>query len=146
MLLAKEKDSLETNRSEEQGTFRIKATGKAFRVLIDGLYANKAQSIVRELASNAFDSHIAAKTSKPFFIHVPTTMRPEFYVRDYGIGMSHQKVMNLYSTLFDSDKDEDNDLVGMFGLGSKSPFAYTDQFYVTCYDGSEARADDSGRR
>jgi hypothetical protein len=139
MLLAKEKDSLETNRSEEQGTFRIKATGKAFRVLIDGLYANKAQSIVRELASNAFDSHIAAKTSKPFFIHVPTTMRPEFYVRDYGIGMSHQKVMNLYSTLFDSDKDEDNDLVGMFGLGSKSPFAYTDQFYVTCYDGSEAR-------
>lgn len=128
-----------TNRKEQQGAFSIKATGKAFRVLIDGLYSDKVQSIVRELASNAFDSHRVVKNKAPFFVHCPTTLRPEFYVRDFGIGMTHDKVMNLYSTLFESDKDDTDDLVGMLGLGSKSPFAYSDQFYLSCFDGSTVR-------
>ena len=38
--------------------------------------------------------------------------------------------MGLYSTLFASTKEDTNDLVGALGLGSKSPFAYTDQFTV----------------
>jgi len=130
---------LETGGAVEQTGFKINANGKAFRILIDGLYSNKKESIVRELSSNAWDSHKKLGTTKPFFVHCPTPFRPEFFVRDYGVGMTHATVMDLYSTLFASDKDETDDLVGMFGLGSKSPFAYTDQFCVSCYDGVNVR-------
>lgn len=36
----------------------------------------------------------------------------------------------LYTTLFRSTKAEDNDQIGAFGLGSKSPFAVSDSFTV----------------
>jgi hypothetical protein len=139
MRLATEANKLNTGGVEAQGSFKIKASGKAFRILIDSLYSDKIQSMVREVASNAFDSHKLLGTTEKFYVHCPTNLRPEFFVRDYGVGMTDDKVMHLYSTLFDSDKDESNDLVGAFGLGSKSPFAYTDQFCVSCYDGVSVR-------
>lgn len=37
----------------------------------------------------------------------------------------------LYSTYFRSTKEDSNDYVGAFGLGSKTPLAYTDNFLVT---------------
>ena len=36
----------------------------------------------------------------------------------------------IYTTYFDSDKVEDEEVTGCLGLGSKSPLAYTDQFSV----------------
>lgn len=36
----------------------------------------------------------------------------------------------IYTTYFDSDKTDDEDLTGCLGLGSKTPMAYTDQFGV----------------
>lgn len=139
MRIAAEAVHLETIGQVEESSFKIKATGKAFRMLIDGLYSDKIGSIVREVASNAFDAHIVAGQTAPFFIHVPCMQRPEFFVRDYGCGMDHDTVMHLYSTLFESNKDESDELVGAFGLGSKSPFAYADQFSVSCYDGMIVR-------
>lgn len=139
MRLANEAYALEAFGVEEEGEFRIARSGKAFRALIDGLYADKHQSIVRELSANAFDSHKRVGQVLPFYIHVPCDDRAEFFIRDYGVGMTHKTVMNLYSTMFESDKIATDDEVGMFGLGSKTPFAYTDQFYVTCYDGAESR-------
>lgn len=38
--------------------------------------------------------------------------------------------MNLYTTYFASTKQESNDFTGAFGLGSKSPFSYTDSFTI----------------
>lgn len=44
----------------------------------------------------------------------------------------------LYTTLFDSTKENSNDQIGAFGLGSKSPFAVTDSFMVSSrYNGEE---------
>ncbi|AFU86618.1 RIIA lysis inhibitor [Caulobacter phage CcrRogue] len=139
MRLATEPVFLETIGVQEEQEFKIKASGKAFRMLIDGLYSDKIGSLVREICSNAQDAHIVAGYPGSFFVHVPSEMRPEFYVRDYGPGMDHAKVMHLYSTLFESDKDETDDLTGAFGLGSKSPFAYTSQFALSCYDGDVVR-------
>lgn len=125
---------------ENRRAFTIQASGKAFRTLIDGIYSNKILAPVRELMTNAFDGHLAAgNTDVPFDVHVPNHDEPVFRVRDYGVGMDHDTVMNLYTTLFSSSKDESNDQVGMLGLGSKSPFAYTDSFTVTCYDGTSKR-------
>ena len=116
----------------EIGEFRIRNSAKAFGILSSGLYANKIRAIIRELSCNAVDSHIAAgRRDTPFDVHLPTTLEPTFSIRDYGTGLSHEQVSNIYTTYFESTKTESNDFIGALGLGSKSPFSYTDNFTVT---------------
>ena len=116
----------------EIGEFRIRNSAKAFNILSSGLYANKIRAIVRELSCNAVDSHVAAgKSDTPFDVHLPNTLEPWFAIRDYGTGLSHAQVTNIYTTYFESTKTNSNDFIGALGLGSKSPFSYTDNFTVT---------------
>ena len=124
----------------ETQQFTIKVNNKSFRVLLDGLYTDKPQSIIRELWTNALDSHVAAGVAdEPFHCQLPTYIDPTFTVRDYGTSMDHQTVMNVYTSLFDSDKEDTNEQTGCLGLGSKSPFSYTDAFDVFAYSGTEKR-------
>lgn len=112
--------------------FSIKATAKSFMVLSSQLYSNKIRAIIRELSCNAYDSHIAAgKKEVPFDVHLPNQLEPWFSVRDYGVGLNEQDVTTIFSTFFESTKTDSNDFVGALGLGSKSPFSYTDNFTVT---------------
>lgn len=105
--------------------------GKAFKIMSSTLYQNKQGSIVREIASNAVDAHVqAGKADIPFEIHLPNAFEPWFSVRDFGTGLSDEGIRITYCTLFLSTKDESNDAIGAFGLGSKSPFAYTDSFSI----------------
>lgn len=114
------------------GEFRIRNSSKAFSILSSGLYANKIRAIIRELSCNAIDSHTAAgKLQTPFDIHLPNTLEPWFSIRDYGTGLTHDQVTNLYTTYFESTKTDSNAFIGALGLGSKSPFSYTDNFTVT---------------
>ncbi len=116
----------------EIGEFRIRNSAKAFNILSSGLYANKIRAIVRELSCNAVDSHIAAgKSDVPFDVHLPNQLEPWFSIRDYGIGLNHEQVTNIYTTYFESTKTNSNEFIGALGLGSKSPFSYTDNFTVT---------------
>jgi len=112
--------------------FSIKASAKAFQILSDGLYSDKIKAIIRELACNAYDSHVeAGKKDIPFEVHLPTAVSPYFSVKDYGVGLSHEQVTKIYTTYFESTKTDSDDYIGALGLGSKSPFSYTDNFTVT---------------
>ena len=116
----------------EIGEFRIRNSAKAFNILSSGLYANKIRAIVRELSCNAVDSHVAAgKQDTPFDVHLPNQLEPHFSIRDYGTGLSHEQVTQIYTTYFESTKTNSNEFIGALGLGSKSPFSYTDNFTVT---------------
>ena len=116
----------------EVGEFRIRNSAKAFSILSSGLYSNKIRAIIRELSCNAVDSHIAAgNASTPYDIHLPNTLEPWFSIRDYGLGLTHDQVINLYTTYFESTKTDSNEFIGALGLGSKSPFSYIDNFTVT---------------
>ena len=116
----------------EIGDFKIKASAKAFSILSSGLYANKIRAIIRELSCNAVDSHVAAgKQATPFDVHLPNQLEPHFSIRDYGTGLTHEQVTQIYTTYFESTKTASNEFIGALGLGSKSPFAYTDNFTVT---------------
>jgi hypothetical protein len=116
----------------EIGEFRIRNSAKAFSILSSGLYANKIRAIIRELSCNAVDSHAAAgKRDTPFDVHLPNTLEPHFSIRDYGTGLSHEQVTQIYTTYFESTKTASNEFIGALGLGSKSPFSYTDNFTVT---------------
>lgn len=120
--------------AQEQGDFSIAVNGKMFNTLIAGLYQNKIESIVRESCANAFDGHTKrGNVETPFLVHAPTMLEPWYSVRDYGCSMDHEMVMKLYTTLGWSSKEESDTMVGCFGLGSKSPFAYAETFTVTTF-------------
>lgn len=112
--------------------FTIKATSRSFSILSSGLYANKIRAIIREVSCNALDSHVAhGNTDVPFVVHLPNSMEPYFSVRDFGTGLSADQVTSIFTSFFTSTKTGSNDFIGALGLGSKSPFSYTDNFTVT---------------
>lgn len=116
-------------------TLKIAMNSKTFRMLSDTLYSDKKRAVVRELACNAYDAQRAAGNLKErkYDLFLPTPTNPIFKIRDYGTGMSDEVVMSLYLTYGESTKDTSNDDIGCFGIGSKSPFAYTDMFIVTSF-------------
>lgn len=113
------------------------------RILSDYLYSNKIGSIVRELSANAVDAHrLSGRTGKPFSVHVPGSGEglfdgndSDFSIRDYGNGLSEQDIYDLYTSYGASSKREDSSQIGGFGIGSKSPFAYTKAFEVVSWHG-----------
>lgn len=121
----------------QEEEFTIRASATSFAILSSGLYSNKIKAIIRELSCNARDSHKqAGKENVPFDVFLPNSMDPTFYVQDYGVGLSHDQVMTLYKTYFESTKQDSDDYVGQLGLGSKSPFSYVRQFTVeSVFDG-----------
>jgi len=125
--------------SFERREFKIAATKEAFRILSDGLYSDKVRAIIRELSTNARDGHIkAGNFDQTFEVHLPSHSEPWFHVKDYGCGMSHDDVMELYSTYFGTDKADELDTTGCLGLGSKSPLSKVRSFSVISrYEGIE---------
>jgi hypothetical protein len=112
--------------------FGMNASAKAFQILSSGIYERKREAIVRELSCNAFDSHVmAGKADVPFRVQLPTGLDPKFVVEDFGVGLSEEEVYSVYTTYFESTKTESNEVVGALGLGSKTPFSYTDSFTIT---------------
>lgn len=115
-----------------EAEFKIKQTAKSFEILSGGLYSDAILAVVRELSCNAWDSHVeAGKGTVPFKIHLPNQLEPFLSIRDFGLGLCEDDVLNLYTTYFESTKTNSNDYIGALGLGSKSPFAYADNFEVT---------------
>jgi hypothetical protein len=120
----------------EASSFSIASNSKMFRVLSDTLYKDKIGSLVREISCNAYDAHrMAKKPDEPFTIHMPNKIEPWFAVKDEGVGLSHNDVKSIYTTYGKSTKDGTNEFIGAFGLGSKTPFAYTDQFTIISIHG-----------
>ena len=115
----------------EESQFKMKTSRKAFQILSD-LYSDKPLAIVRELGCNAQDSHTAAGyPDRPIEIHVPNAIEPWLTIKDYGTGISHSDIYNIYTVYFESTKEESNDQIGCLGLGSKSPYCYTDNYTIT---------------
>ncbi len=111
--------------------FKINASAKSFSILSNSLYQNKIRAIIRELSCNALDSHVAAGTNRQFEIHLPTAIDPYFSVTDYGTGMTPEQIVSVYTTYFESTKTDSDNFIGALGLGSKSPFSYTDAMVIT---------------
>ncbi|AHY24963.1 RIIA lysis inhibitor [Pectobacterium bacteriophage PM2] len=132
MIIAGDDEVIMGNGGENK-KFSIATSAKAFKILSSGLYKNKIRAVVRELACNCTDAHFLNGFKGAFDIKVPSQIDPRFVIRDYGPGLSKENVENLYTTYFASTKNGSNDFIGALGLGSKSPFSYTETFTVTSY-------------
>lgn len=138
MLLNGTINPVETSADVQSRSFKILASRKAFEILSSGLYSHKIKAIVRELGTNAADAHTAAGNDAPFEVTLPNGLFAYFEVKDFGTGLSDNDIQNLYTTYFDSNKTSSNAFTGCLGLGSKSPFSYTDSFTVESrYNGTK---------
>lgn len=107
----------------------ISQSSKVFDFFASQTYSDKFKAIVRELTANAIDAHTEAGNPDPVHIYLPDVFDPYFRVKDTGIGMSHEFCTTNFMCYSDGSTKDNSDLViGGFGIGSKSPFAYTDQF------------------
>jgi hypothetical protein len=140
MIPRKAEHTLEVQGNISTKRLTIAANAVAFRALIDGMYADKIGSIMRELWTNAWDAQVeAGLTDTPFEVRLPTSLNPTFHVLDNGVSMTHETVMEVFTTMFESTKRESNLVAGKFGVGSKSPLSYTDAYTVTCFLDGEVR-------
>jgi hypothetical protein len=144
MIITTEKETILGNGSKSKA-FSITASPKVFKILSSDLYTNKIRAVVRELITNMIDAHALNGNHEKFIIQVPGRLDPRFVCRDFGPGMSDFDIQGddnspgLYNSYFSSSKAESNDFIGGFGLGSKSPFSYTDTFSITSYHKGEIR-------
>lgn len=128
------------------------ASSMVFQLFTKNVYSNPIGTVVREIASNCFDSHIEAKVNSPVIIRKTIDKQTDtIYISfiDFGVGMNPDRIYNIYGTYFESTKRMDNTQIGGFGIGGKTPLAYKrstgmgegeydNSFYViTRFDGTE---------
>lgn len=102
-----------------------------FQILSANLYSNQKLAVVRETLCNLWDAHIdAGITDTCGSVEITDN---ELVFRDYGKGIHPDLMGQVYGTYGASTKKNDSKSTGGFGLGCKSPFAYTDSFRVTSY-------------
>lgn len=129
---------IETNIQNSHQFSVSENSSKLFAMLSDSLYTQKERSVITELSSNAFDAHIlVGKKHIPFEVQLPTNLVPELRIRDFGPGLSEDNVYNFLTKFGSSSKENSNDFVGAFGIGSKSPASVTDSWEIKSYNGGK---------
>lgn len=106
-----------------------------YSLMIDGIYTNKLSSVIRELSTNARDSHINANNNDPFLITIKFSDKTSdilLSIKDFGTGLSKEETETYLCNLNASSKRESNDAIGCFGIGSKSPFSLVDSYDFKC--------------
>lgn len=128
--------SLTTNGVQNSVSFGIKDSGLAhiFNVLRNQLYSDKILAVVREYSCNAVDAHVEAGCGeRPIEVTIPTKLNLEFKVRDFGPALSDEEIQDVYAFYGESTKRNTNEQTGMLGIGSKSAFAYGDNFVINSF-------------
>jgi len=111
-------------------------TDVIFDILRNSMYKDKIGAVCREIASNSRDANRESNSDKPVEIEIisPNKLLSLGHLsisfKDYGTGISPNKMSDIFLKYGVSDKRNTNKLTGGFGLGSKTPFCYNDTFTV----------------
>ncbi len=137
--------------NNENIAFGISDDPAFFQILSQSLYKNPTLAMVRETICNAWDAHIDNEcTDIPLSIELK---HDKLIIKDFGKGIPQNLISQVYGVYGASTKKNDSRSTGGFGLGCKSPFAYTDHFEVincnggirTIYNMSKSSAEREGR-
>ena len=122
---------------DTSNSMRMNLTAQSYSLILENLYKDPLGAVLRELTTNAVEAHqMAGTTDKKVAIQLPTMLDTDLIIRDFGTGLTDDEIEKYLNCLFSSSKGEDNDAMGGFGLGSKSPLALVDSFnLVSVKDG-----------
>jgi hypothetical protein len=117
----------ETTVNQTKMRLSENAASMVFQMFTKNIYSNPIGTVVREITSNCFDSHVEANVKAPVLIKkIFDNQTQTHYISfiDYGMGMSPDRINNIYAVYFESTKRADNQQIGGFGIGAKSVLAY----------------------
>jgi len=137
MKLNDSRPTIETSGNLEEQFFSIQDQGMIFDILRNKMYSNPILAICREISCNARDAHReVGKAEVPVEIQLPTMLEPFYKIKDFGPGISPDRMSNIFIKYTASTKRDDNVQTGGFGLGAKTPFSYSDTFtIITNFEG-----------
>jgi len=137
MKIAKQRRQYESNITGEKKTmgFAADAASHLAELMSNSVYSDKYGSIIREVTSNAIDATREAGSDKLVEIKIESAAQMSnqvstLKIRDYGVGITPDRMDNIFTQYFASTKRDTNEQIGGFGIGAKSPFAYTPLFFV----------------
>ena len=136
MITVEKTTSVKSAGIQETVSFGIKQDGLAhiFNVLRNQLYSDKILAVMREYSANALDANVEAGNGDvPIVVTLPNALNLNFKVRDRGFGLSDEDIKEIYAFYGESTKRKSNALIGQLGLGSKSAFAYGDNFVINSF-------------
>ena len=95
------------------------------------LYSEPLSAAIREYVSNAVDANVEAGVTKPVQLTLPErdndgTLR----VQDYGKGLDYLGIVSVFANFGTSTKRDSDNLIGGFGIGSKSGLAVSNAINV----------------
>lgn len=112
--------------------FAIGNMALVLEIIRSKMYPIPVKTLIQEISSNAKDAHTERGTpDRPIEIHLPSRFSNTFAVRDYGPGITPERMGNVFIQYGNSTKRQDDNQIGGFGLGAKSPWSYTDSFGIT---------------
>lgn len=137
-------ETLEVQSSDNcvEMEFGIRAcdVGLIMQLLRNEMYKYPIDAICREIASNSRDANReVGKGSTPVEIAIVKNpfLESDFAINfsDVGPGISPDRMQNIFLNYGASTKRSTDEQTGGFGLGAKTPFAYTNTFCIeTIYD------------
>lgn len=120
-------------RQGKTESFGVSEDPALMMMLSTGLYSDPHRTMIQEIMFNAWDAHhmVGIQATTPIDIYINDTTG--LIVRDYGPGIAKEMMTPIYCIYGASTKRDDKGSTGGFGLGSKSPYAYTESFTVSSY-------------
>jgi hypothetical protein len=102
--------------------------------LRDKIYTDKVLACIRETITNSQDEHVKYGIDRAVEVKIENVNGQYIWSsRDYAKGLSEQAIRTIYGMYGGSDKRDNNNQVGGFGIGALSPFSVSDTFYITSY-------------
>lgn len=101
--------------------------------LLTKLYANPIRTLTQEYICNGRDANREVNATRPLEITAPAKFNPIMFIRDFGPGLTPERVKETFLYYGASTKRSDNGQTGGFGIGGKSAWAYTDSFVITTF-------------
>ena len=117
---------------EITSSIRAEDLGMALDAVSKNLYSNPIGSFVRELVSNGVDANRANNSAELVKVNIYKEGNTWYFqVKDEGKGMTPEHFTDVYMRWFNSDKRDNNEDIGGFGIGSKSPLSYKETYELT---------------
>lgn len=105
--------------NSKKATINQDKLSKLQYILTKGLYQDPIGSLINEWSANAIDSVIQSGKSLIENPVMVTIIDNRFTVKDTGLGISKEDFINVCMNYLTSTKENDNSVIGHFGLGMK---------------------------